>query len=165
MLVEVRNEQEELNNSSNPEEEKKKLKEPSKWWVTLILYLICSLIAFGVVMLSLSLRDVFKGGLDKLTLLRYLADAFTFPAAIFISIGLLTLISRQGAFNGLLYALRHVGRMFVPFLVRKDITYAEYLERRERKKTNRPILCFFVVGGVSLLVAVIFIIIFTANGG
>ena len=163
----VNNEQEELNNSSDnsQKEEEKKYKEPSRWWVTLIIYLICSLIAFGVVMLSLSLRDVFKGGIDKLTTLRYLADAFTFPAAIFISIGLLTLISRQGAFNGLLYALRHVGRMFVPFLIRKDITYAEYLERRERRKSNRPILCFFVVGGVCLLVAVIFIIVFTANGG
>ena len=163
----VNNEQEELNNSSDnsQKEEEKKYKEPSRWWVALIIYLICSLIAFGVVMLSLSLRDVFKGGIDKLTLLRYLADAFTFPAAIFISIGLLTLISRQGAFNGLLYALRHVGRMFVPFLIRKDVTYAEYLERRERRKSNRPILCFFVVGGVCLLVAVIFIIVFTANGG
>ena len=158
--MEANSEQNNLENKTN-EKQEKKIKEPTKWWIVLIEYLVCFIVAAGIGLATLAIRDFFDGGLDKLTTYRYLSDAFTIPGMTFLCLALLVLFAKQGAFTGILYALRHVGRMIVPFLVRKDITYAEYLALHDKKKGFAPLLCFFVVGGVCIAISIIFIILFS----
>lgn len=161
--IEESNENNKIENQPNFEVDE--FRSRKKRLVIFLKYFITSGVAAGIVVVSLHLRNYFAGNLNLLTTYRFLADAFTFPAAFFILLGLLVLIARQGTFNGLLYALRHVGRMMLPFLIRDDITYAEFLDGRGEHKKGGMLLCFFIVGGVSLVLALIFILLFVSNGG
>ena len=155
------NKEKDTNSESTPINFEKDPKTSERvWWLVLIKYAVSYGVAVGIFFIALALRNYFSTPLDELTNIRYIADAFTFPAAVFILFSLLVLIARAGTFNGLLYALRHVGRMFLPFLIRSDITYEEFLMNREQKKSGSSLLCFFIVGGTFLVCAIVFIILF-----
>ena len=144
----------------NSQEKEIKFKEPTYWWVTLIIYFIEVAIATGLVFLTLGLRDVFATTLDQMTLYRYLADAFTIPGIVFLCLGLLIILAGQGAFVGLGYIFRRMGKFLLPFLFRKDMTYAEYLESRKEKQKSLWFVSFLIVGAVFMIVAIVFIILF-----
>ena len=147
-------------------EEKKEKKyvfrEPTRWWVTLIIFLVELAVAAGVIIFSLWLRDFFtpKVYIDSLTKYRYLADAFTIPGVVYVCIGLMFIAAQHGAFDGLGYVLRRVAKFLLPFIFRKDITYAEYIEEKKSKQKVVHVLSLFIVGVALLIVAVIFIILF-----
>ncbi len=143
-----------------PEEENIKAINKTKWWVYLIEYGVTFSIATGLVFLTLWLRNAFQGNIDQTTMYRYLADAFTIPGMLFILLSILVLIANKGAFAGIGYGLRHLARMLLPFLIRKDITYAEYLQKIESRKSTSIILCFLFVGLAFFSVAIVFIILF-----
>ena len=147
--------EEEKNNS--PEKE---YKEPTHWWVTLIIYLVEIAVATGLVFVFLSIRDVFTIPVDQVTLYRYLADAFTIPGVLFIMLGLLIILSVHGAFIGLGYVFRRMGRVLLPFIFKKDMTYGEYLDSRKEKQKSAQSISFFIVGTVFLIVAIVFIVLF-----
>ena len=96
----------------------------------------------------------------QMTMYRYLADAFTVPGIVFICIGLLVVLAGQGAFTGLGYIFRRMGRWLLPFLVKKDMTYAEYLDSRKERQKTLWFLSFIIIGIIFLAVAVVFIILF-----
>ena len=102
----------------------------SKWWVYLIIYGVEFLVATGLCFLTLWLRNFFTVHYDKATTYRFLADAFTIPGIVFILIGVLVILSVQGAFDGLGYVMRRLFRSIFPFIVKTDETYYDYLERR-----------------------------------
>ena len=137
-----------------------KIKEPTRWWVTLIMYAVEIGIATGLFFITLSIRDFFSADLDLITKYRYLSDAFTIPAITFIMIGFLILLAGQGAFDGVGYGIRRLGRALLPFLIKKDETYAEYLEKRKARQKGLQYLSFVIVGTIFLIPAIIFIILF-----
>ena len=143
-------------------EKKYKFKEPTYWWITLIVFLVELLVAAGMGAVTLWLRDYFNPNvyIDTMNKYRYWADAFTIPGVLYVCIGLLYIFDHEGAFDGLGYVLRRAARVLLPFFFKKDKTYAEYIEeRRARQKTIR-VFSLLIVGGVLLGVAVIFIILF-----
>lgn len=129
-------------------------------WLIILKYAITYAVALGIFFLTLTLRNFFTDKLTPANYYRYLSDAFTIPGATFICLALLVFVSKKGAFTGLMYALRHVGRMLLPFLIKNDLSYAEYLEARENRKGLSIILCFFIVGGTFLIGALVCIILF-----
>ena len=129
-------------------------------WLVVIKYAITYIVALGVFFLTLYLRNFFISDLGKAEYYRVLSDAFTIPGIMFISLSILAFVSKKGAFTGLVYALRHVGRMLLPFIIKNDLSYAEYLEAREHRKGLSIVLCFFIVGITFLIGAVVCIIIF-----
>ena len=128
-------------------------------WV-LLKYAITIAVGVGIFFLVLVLRDFFTTHLSQANYYRYLADAFTIPGMMYLCLAVLVFVSKKGAFTGLVYALRHVGRMLLPFIIRKDLTYAEYLELRDQRQGFNVILCFFLVGIAFLIGAAVCIIIF-----
>ena len=144
------------------EKKEYEFKEPTYWWVTLIIYLVELAIATGVIFLSLWLRDFLDPSMhfDKMTTYRYLADAFTVPGVVYVCIGLLIIFAQHGAFDGIGYALRRAARFLLPFIFRKDVTYSEYLEERRAKQKTVRVLSLFIVGVALIIVAVVFIILF-----
>ncbi len=134
--------------------------ERTKWWVTLIIFVAEFAAATGLFFATLLIRNFFEQKFPKETTYRYLADAFTIPGVVFILIGVLVILVSQGAFNGIGYAMRHLGRMLFPFFIRKDITYYEYLQNRKAARKTVSYLSFLIVGSVFLIGAVIFIILF-----
>ena len=136
------------------------IKEPARWWVTLIVYLVEFAVASGLAILSLYLRDVFITTPDTMTLYRYLADAFTIPGIVFIMLGFLVILSAHGAFLGLGYIFKRAGRVLLPFIFRKDETYYEYLEARKEHHRSLRFLSFMIVGLIFMAAAIVFIILF-----
>ena len=150
----IENKKEDINNQEIMVEE------PPQFWKTILKYAITITIAGGLVFAVLGINGFFLGGYDKAQYYRKLSDAFTIPGLLLIFLAFLFFVSQQGAFTGLGYALRHVARMLLPFIIRKDITYAEYVERREKRKAISTFLCFILVGAAFLIVGVIFIFSF-----
>ena len=135
-------------------------KERKRIWPFILRYSLTILGGLGLFFLTLYVRDVFKGGLPKVDFYRYMADAFTIPGITLIFIALLFVVAAKGAFLGLGYALRHVGRMLFPFFIKKDITYAEYLEDHEARKNGDIVLTFIIVGALFMIGAIVFIALF-----
>ena len=96
---------------------------------------------------------------DTAEKLRLLGDAFTIPGVILIMVGFLVMVANGGFFNGISYAFSYAVRMLIPG-ANKDVgKYSDYVERRS--KTPKMSFSFlFVVGGVFLAVAVVFVVLF-----
>ena len=99
--------------------------------------------------------------LSQLEKYRILCDAFTVPGLLLILIGLLVWISNQGALDGISYAVRGLFRVFVPGAgFRQNLeTYYDYLKRKEEKRV-KGYGFLFLVGGISLAIALMFYFLF-----
>ena len=136
------------------------IEEKPRYWLTILKYGITFLVATGFVFVILWINNFWAGGFDKAQFYRKLSDAFSIPGLMFIFLALLLFVSQKGAFTGLGYALRHLARMLLPFIIKKDLTYAEYIENKEHRKAISMIVCFLLVGAVFLTVGIIFIFVF-----
>ena len=129
-------------------------------------YWIGFLIAF-VISLGLAVGSFFliKNGLgldfenDKW---RIFADTFTLPGVMFLMVYLLVKVTDFGAFDALAYSVRLAVTMIFRSNVRKTklpATYRDYrLKRMEKKRTSASFLA--IIGGIHLLVACVFIILY-----
>ena len=127
----------------------------------IIKYVSTIIVGLGLFFLVLWLRGFYDTpNITKADYYRCLADAFTVPGMVLICSSIMLFIYQEGAFTGLLYALRHAGRMLLPFLIKNDISYFEYLEGRGEKSFMSMLLCFFLVGVMFIIGAVICIALF-----
>lgn len=90
---------------------------------------------------------------------RALSDSFAAPGLLFLMFGLLLWVAGEGALRGVGWLLKNAIYLLIPGKALDRVTYAEYLEQRKDKKTKTH-ACFFVVGGLFCLVAVVFVILF-----
>ena len=90
---------------------------------------------------------------------RLMTDAFSIPGIIFIMVGALVLVSTQGFFDMISFGLGRFARALVPFSKRSDETYYDYKKRKSEERFSGYSF-LFVVGGVFLLVAGIFMVLF-----
>lgn len=119
-------------------------------------YLIAFLAATGIFFLTISLRSIYTET-DLKQIYRFLSDGFTVPGLVFLMLGLLVWLANLGSFNGIGYVIKHLFSMLIPLSPKKHQTYAQYLETR--KKTGGYGF-LFVIGGIFLLVGIIFLILF-----
>ena len=91
---------------------------------------------------------------------RALCDAFTVPGVIMLAFGVLLWVSGEGALTGVTWLLHNAIYMLIPGKGLQVVSYRDYLEeRRTREKKTHP--CFFAVGGFFLVVALVFLIIYS----
>lgn len=92
--------------------------------------------------------------------MRILADAFTVPGVILTMFGVMVLLYRAGAFDGLSYAAGYAWRMLIPGRGGEyPPNYAEYVRQRaDREKTRCGFL--FWIGGIFLLIAAALTVLF-----
>ena len=92
---------------------------------------------------------------------RILCDAFTIPGLLLILTGFLVWVSNQGALDGISYAVRGLFRVFIPGAgLRQNLeTYYDYLKRKDEKRI-KGYGFLFLVGGISLAIALLFYFIF-----
>ncbi len=129
----------------------------SKWKVRLAKYGGSAAFVGLMVWLYMSLRD-FSGAalVDKY---RMLSDAFTVPGMLLLMFGCLIWVSDLGALDGIAYALTFAFRSLIPGGRHKDEKYADYVERK-RKKKAKGYGFLFASGGVTMAAAVVFMILF-----
>ena len=89
---------------------------------------------------------------------RILCDAFTIPGLVLVCFALLLTLSNEGALDGVGYVLKQALRMLTPKGLGGE-KYNEYLERR-RKNHVKGYGFLYIVGGVFLLIAGIFLVLF-----
>lgn len=93
---------------------------------------------------------------------RILADAFTIPGVTLIMVWLLVLVSAEGIFGGIGYALTYTISTLIPGLGgKKTEAYADYLERKQANRAAK-MKCSFLwhVGLAFMALAGVFIILF-----
>lgn len=96
---------------------------------------------------------------DTPTLYLWICDSFTVPGVVIIMMGCLVSLSNEGAFNGIGYCLSTAGRMLNP-VTRGDLErYGDYLERKGSKKV-KGYGFLYIVGGVFLAVAIVFMLLY-----
>ena len=125
----------------------------------LIKYGISFSVSFGMAWFYVSLRDFqFQPLMEKY---RILCDAFTIPGMVFILLGLLMILSNQGALDGISYAAQYAARLLIPGALTKH-KQERYLDYVERKRANRAkgFGFLFVTGVVTMAIALVFMYLF-----
>lgn len=123
---------------------------------TIIKYSISLIIATGMTFMIFGIRDIYHEE-SQLEVYRILCDGFTVPGVLFILFGCMMLIANGGAFTGIGYLMKNLGKMLIPFGNRKMERYKDYAANR-KKAGGFGFL--FVVGVVFLVPGIIFLIMF-----
>ena len=134
-------------------------KEPTIWKPYAVTFAVGAIIALGV----LTLDNAFSAELSLLDRVRFLSDAFFVPGALIFCVGMMIFVAGKGSFDGLAYSLQFAKRellRFLPQMRDKMETFADYKARKAKKKT--PYRYLLVVGGVYLLLGLLFSVIFLA---
>lgn len=118
-------------------------------------YLIALAIGGVMVFLILLSRGLFGSEpLSYMDRLKAWSDAFFIPGALLTAFGCLLFASGQGAFDGVVYAVKSLTWFFsVKSVGKKRESYADFRERRHGKKKSFGYLivigiCFIAVAGV-----------------
>ena len=127
--------------------------------VTLVKY--GSSIAFAVVLIWIycSTRNLFlQPAMERW---RILCDAFTLPGLTYIMIGFLMMVANEGFFDMLAYACSKAVGMFLPGRGFSDDgeKYYDYVQRK-RENRAKGYGFLFVVGGVLMAFALLFMFLF-----
>ena len=88
-----------------------------------------------------------------------LADAFTIPGVIILMVGVLIWVSTLGNFDMLTYGLSRAKNTFIPSPKAKDERFYDYKMRKEKKRI-KGYSFLFVSGGVYMIPAIIFNILY-----
>ena len=91
---------------------------------------------------------------------RLLCDAFTVPGLLMLLSGALIALSNAGALYGLSYSMRFVIRKFIPSSGKRDESFYDFVQERRERGGVRGYAFLLVVGGILLLIAVVFLILF-----
>ncbi len=123
----------------------------------LLKYGITSAVYLAFVLLYCNAKDF--AILETVEKYRVLCDAFTVPGLMSILSGLLGVISNEGAFEGIGYAMRLAVRAMLPGGRYKSEKYSDYVEERRGKKiTGFGFL--FICGGIAMAIALVFLMLF-----
>ena len=91
---------------------------------------------------------------------RILCDAFTIPGVVLVMLGALMAISNEGALYGISYVLGYAFRILIPAKRHEHEKYYDYVERKKGEGQVKGYGFLFVVGGASLAIAIVFMILF-----
>lgn len=93
---------------------------------------------------------------------RHLSDAFTVPGLLFLMLYALIWVSTKGALDGIGYAMKNAFAALIPGARAKTPrSYYDYIQlRKERRKPIRQFSPLLVVGGICLIISIIFIFLY-----
>lgn len=121
--------------------------------------LINAVIALGVglvlAFLVMLIGDIFNG--EEVT--RKICDGFFTSGTVMLCIALLMLLGKKGEYDSLSY----IGYTINPFKKTRYRNYDCYKEAKEKKREEKPPssnIHMFIAGGVLIVIAVIFLIIY-----
>ena len=126
-----------------------------------------NLLKYGIATLVATAMTIFTtysynlaGAATQAERIRILADAFSIPGIVLIMVGFLVIVSNDGFFNGLTYSLTYAIRMLIPGRgMKKMERYYDYVEARSKRPKARSGF-LFVVGGIFLVVGLVFTVLF-----
>ena len=125
-------------------------------------YSIASAVGLALAFVILCFKNIFSQT-DAVKVFQILCDAFFVTGICFACIGVIMLAGNGGAFDMLGYAF-----VMLFDALRKDISkrkYKDFYEYRQAKKEKkRNVLYMFVVGGASIAISVIFLILYYQVG-
>ncbi len=130
-----------------------------KYLPSILKYSISSLLGVGLFFIVISIQNIYSLT-DRKEIMHFLCDGFIVPGILFVGVGFIIMFANMGAFFGVGYTLKHLFRMLLPLNKNREESYAEYLEKR---KKIHGYLFLFIVGGVFLLVGLIFLSIYLAS--
>ncbi len=97
-------------------------------------------------------------GLDTVTQMRLLCDAFTVPGMLLILFGLLMAVSREGVLDGVTYLGHYVIHALIPGQRDGLLRYGDYVAAKREKRESNPgnYRFLYIAGGVCMAVAMVF---------
>lgn len=126
----------------------------------LLKYGITTLIGALMAYATINLHG-FSSAVTDVDKYRILADAFTIPGVVILLCGVLVAVANEGMFNGISYAMSYAIKMLIPGqAANRHEKYGDYVERKQAKGGVRGYGFLFIVGGVFLAIAVVFIALF-----
>jgi hypothetical protein len=91
-------------------------------------------------------------------ILNRIGDVFSVPGIVAILIGLLVMVSNEGAFAGFGYAFSMLSKLMTPGKGHQPESYSEYIQRKaEEKTTGYGFL--FITGAAFVAIGAVFFII------
>ena len=93
---------------------------------------------------------------------RIFANAFTLAGVLLLGLGALVWVSTTGFFDGLGYALKHLGGMLIPGNRGKELRYSDYKEEMAEKHKAVPVLHLLLVGLLCMALTALFMVKFYA---
>lgn len=96
--------------------------------------------------------------LDKAQKYLNLADAFTIPSVVMLMLGVLVWISTTGSFDALGYAFNRAKEAFIPTIYKHEQFY-DYKVRKDKKR-KKGYGFMFISGGIYIIPAIIFNILY-----
>lgn len=124
-------------------------------------YVVTALVGAVMALLVLSAND-FTVGAGARERCRVLCDAFTIPGVILSMCSLLGFVAKQGIFDGLSYSLKYAVSFLIPgkALDRRSEHYADYVERKQKKRSGRSSWFMLWVGLAYLALSLVFLSLF-----
>ena len=125
--------------------------------VSIAKYGITCGLAFVLIWVYCSSRNLFLQ--SEMERWRILCDAFTIPGLTYVMIGFLMMIANEGFFDMLGYACGKAMDLFIPGRKYDGEKYYEYVQRK-RENRSKGYGFLFVVGGILMALAVVFLMLF-----
>lgn len=99
---------------------------------------------------------------DNLDQLRLICDAFCIPGIMLLLSGCLVAVTNEGALDGLKYLGHYMVHMLIPGKRDSTKRYLEYVEESRAKRVTGYHFLFHV-GGVFLLIGIVFYVMYKIN--
>lgn len=128
-----------------------------KWKSRLLKYGISTAICVAATALYLWGRDYEAATAQDIV--RYISDGFCIPGIMTMLAGLLVVVSNEGAFTGVGYALSVAAKTFLPGGRLKTETYADYVERKQGRQV-KGFGFLFIVGAIYTAIGCVFWILY-----
>ena len=123
---------------------------------------ILILVHIGIILTVCGIDGVFTESMAQQEVVRFVCDGFYVAGILYLCIGGLIWASKEGAFDGLGYTVSnwkhsifHNTRDW-----KKKETFQEYKERGSEKKKGRRVNEAIIIGGVSILIASVLLIVY-----
>ena len=120
--------------------------------------IVCLVIGGFLAYLYVGLRDF--AGVSLMEKYRMLCDAFTVPGLLFLMLGLLMSISKQGALDGVTYVVSHGLKMLIPGHHDKQEKFIDYVQRKREKNKGKSFGFLYLTGAIYMGIAIVFLILF-----
>ena len=120
--------------------------------------IVCLVIGGFLAYLYVGLRDF--AGVSLMEKYRMLCDAFTIPGLLFLMLGLLMSISKQGALDGVTYVVSYGLKMLIPGHHDKQEKFIDYVQRKREKNKGKSFGFLYLTGAICMGIALVFLILF-----
>lgn len=129
------------------------------------LYILLRFIIGGVIILTFffvycGVNGGFSTDIAWKSRCRVLSDGFFLAGGIFVGAGLLVVVANAGEFYFLSYTVKYLLAKFIHSIPEGTMSYGDYVTSRKGKRT--PFWFLIILGGVFILGAVVFVLLFNA---